>query len=95
MKLTGKYLGTNESSFIEFEVDGDVLDNETKGELQDELSCYEAYWQGKSDLFKGNSIMIGMDEADESDIDAICEHLDEAGAELIRDKFEYASTVRF
>jgi len=95
MKLTGKYLGDLESSFVEFDVD--CLPSKDEQEtIEGERSCYESIWMGKSSFKDGGfSLMMGFDDCEQSDIDLICEYLDEESQERMQEMYDESQRVIF
>lgn len=95
MKLTGKFLGEHNSSYVEFQVD-ELIDSNTFDEIKEQASCYEAIWQGKSDTFKnGISLMLCFDECGSDDIKLLEDVLDEDSMEIIEEMYEDSQRVRF
>jgi len=95
MKLTGKFLGDSDSSFVDFEVD-ELLSAEQFDRIEEERSCYEAIWQGKDDKFdSGFTLLISFDDCEDSDIDLLEEVLNSSSIKIIRDMYEDSQRVRF
>jgi len=71
MEITGKFVGDMNSSFVEFEVDT-LPTSEERDNIDENKSCYEAIWMGKSKAFEsGVSLMIGMDDCENDDLDLL------------------------
>jgi len=95
MKLTGKYSGENDSSFVDFEVD-ELLSAEQFDKIEEERSCYEAIWQGKDNKFdSGFTLLISFDDCEDSDIDLLEEVLDDESMKIIKEMHEDSQRVRF
>lgn len=95
MKLTGKYSGEANSSFVDFEVD-ELLSSEQFDRIEEERSCYEAIWQGNNEEFNsGFSLLISFDDCEDSDIDLLEEVLNSKSIKIIRDMYEDSQRVQF
>lgn len=96
IKLTGKFAGSGDSSFMEFEVDR-LPTNDESNEISENSSCYEAIWfgpQSKGVTFE-NTMMLGLDYMESEDLDILRDLLDEDGYKIVKRKYDEANTIIF
>ena len=85
MKITGKYIASIHSSFVEFEID-ELPSKDVIEEIRDNQSCYEAIWMGKDPAFEnGISLHIGMDDSEMSDLDLLSDVMSDEDIEEIKE----------
>jgi len=87
MKITGKYMSSIHSSYVQFEVD-EIPSNDVISEMRDKQSCYEAIWMGKDsdkNFSNGITLDIGMDDIEDEDFDLLLEIMSEEDVAEIKE----------